>query len=469
MCNKLSIKVKGVSRYTPQGSFVPCGVCEECRENLRAGWTFRLRAEFEHLQRKKWWFGFLTLTYRDSCIPHIPLRFVKKDYLKKYLESSKTPLCFSRSDLSKYILGLRQWLIRNYDCVRRKNKKTGEIEKDTALRYLAASELGEHTQRPHYHIIFAFPPEVPAGSVFDYLKKSWEYGFVIPKDCIGGFDTKGRYHNPFVIDSVGAATAYASKYVCKDIGFYNQFNPVEFKYKIVNSDGVEEKLRDYLPFHLQSRSLGACFVENLSDDQKLELLFNGFAFVGEFGLRHLPVYLKNKLIYNNVYIFDKDGKRLCRREANDFFKKYYREIYAKKVDFMEPLVKKCLDNCSKVCASLPIQYRALFGDDYRRICNLGSRTITEYYISCGNVNKAMCFDVPLVDLWFSRYLCVCDSENNYDVMYDAPVINSVFLTALNEYINISFAIMNTWRKPLDSLELENERKIQICKQYFIGE
>ena len=117
MCNKLSINVKGVSRYTPQGAFVPCGVCEECRENLRAGWTFRLRAEFEHLQRQKWWFGFLTLTYRDSCIPHIPLRFVKSDFMKKYLDSLRTPLCFSRSDLSKYILDLRQWLIRNYDCM----------------------------------------------------------------------------------------------------------------------------------------------------------------------------------------------------------------------------------------------------------------------------------------------------------------------------------------------------------------
>ena len=145
MCYQNSISVKGISRYTPQRAFVPCGKCKECRENQKFGWTFRLRAEFEALQQRNWHFAFVTLTYNDKYLPHIPHLFLKKDSVDKY--RGRLPMCFSKPHVREFITKLRQMLFREYDAVRR--VKDGVVVKNDGIRYLLGSEFGDQHRSTH--------------------------------------------------------------------------------------------------------------------------------------------------------------------------------------------------------------------------------------------------------------------------------------------------------------------------------
>lgn len=467
MCERLKIGVKGVSRFTPQKAFVPCGKCKECRDNLRLGWTFRLRAEFEHLKKLGWWFGFVTLTYNDCYLPHLPGIFVKKG-----VDFSNLPQCFNKHHVRDFIVDFRQWLFRKYDAVRR--VKDGRVIKDERLRFLIGAELGESTKRSHYHMVLALPPSVPPQEVHKYIKSRWYLGFVFPRNFNGGLDGKGYNHSPFVVDSVGCATAYASKYVCKDLGFYESVNLANLRKKVVVNVGCEQqvfRLSDYFPFHMQSKSLGACFLDGLDDSKKMTLLTVGHAFMGESAFRHLPVYLKNKLIYNNYYVYDKDGKRLCCRKANDFFKRNYKAIFEKKVDFYEEVFKKYRASESLVSKyfSEPV-LAPLRAQSYNALSVFGSETpryLAASYLACGHVNKAMCYNMPLADLWFSRYLCERDSLGVYDLDFeDHGLLDADWLRSLDFYVDMMQFICNEERLKLDSIELKNARRLEFVKQYF---
>lgn len=464
MCYQNPIRVKGISCYSPQSAFVPCGKCKECRENQKFGWTFRLRAEFEALQKRNWQFAFVTLTYNDKYLPHIPHVFLKKGAVDKYC--GRMPMCFSKPHVRDFITKMRQMLFRDYDAVRR--VKNGVVVKNDGLRYLLGSEFGDHTKRSHYHMILAVPSYVPLRKLHEWIKKEWNYGFVFPRKFEGGRDSHGYDHSPFIIDSVGCACAYASKYVCKDIGFYENVNLNDYCKKVIFDDKHIMRLSDYMPFHMQSKSLGACFLDNLTDSQKLDVLNNGFAFQGEFALRHLPVYIKNKLIYNNYYIFDKDGKRLCRRVANEFFKKHYKEIFEKKVDFTERMIKQVRSKQVEIDRFIEHGYDKFIQPLERRLGIFSDRTLAEYYLAYANVSKGACYaSVDPARFWLSRYLCTQDSLGIYDVKFDDEIcIDSSLLDALNVYFDVGQRALGLMLQSTLESDLLEQRKVDIIRQFF---
>lgn len=480
MCFQNPIRIKGISRYSPQCAFVPCGKCKECRENQKFGWTFRLRAEFEALQKRNWSFAFVTLTYNDKYLPHIPHVFLKKDAVDKY--SGRLPMCFSKPHVRDFITKLRQWLFREFDAVKR--VKDGVKIKDDGLRYLLGSEFGDHTRRSHYHMILAVPPYVPLRKLHEWIKREWSYGFVFPRRFEGGLDSHGYAHSPFVIDSVGCACAYASKYVCKDIGFFENVDLNDFRKKVIFDKehvlglpirkkiafkgAMTMRLSDYMPFHMQSKSLGSCFLDGLTESEKLDVLNNGFAFQGEFALRHLPVYLKNKLIYNNYYIFDKDGKRLCRRVANEFFKKHYEQIFEKKVDFTERMIKEVRSRQLEICKFVAHGYGKFIQSLERRLSMFDNRTLAEYYLACANVSKGTCYNsVTPARLWLSRYLCEQDSLGVYDIDYpDVTCLDPLFLDALSVYFDVGQRALGLMLQKTLDVDLLEQRKVDIIRQFF---
>lgn len=336
MCNRLHMKIKSISAYAPKEAFIPCGECYECRAVQRSAWTFRLRVELEELVKRGWWLGFVTLTYNDSYLPHIPRALLRYSAEEKY--PNEMPMCFSKEHCRSFLTSLRQYLTRVYDCVTRYAKQpdgTRKLIKDDKLRFMLCSEYGEHTHRCHYHFLLALPPHVPALNVFEFIHEKWDKGFVFPKEFSGGLDGHNYEHKPFVVDSVISACAYVSKYVCKDLAFFESFDRSDFQrqFEIEENEFVDHeivRLSDYMPFHMQSKSLGLSFVQSLSDSKKLEYLRDGVSFVGAEKLIHLPVYIRNKLIFDNYYIVDSDGNRLCRRKANDFLIRHYEEIYETK-------------------------------------------------------------------------------------------------------------------------------------------
>lgn len=122
---------------------LPCGKCESCIEKRTRSWAVRCVLEAAQYGAN----CFLTLTYSDPCLP-------------------KNGLC--KSDLQKFIRRLRD--------------KTGR-----KIRYFACGEYGEHTYRPHYHLIIFnwFPVDAKFLKVSEYggylftsafLSSLWPYG-----------------------------------------------------------------------------------------------------------------------------------------------------------------------------------------------------------------------------------------------------------------------------------------------------
>ena len=338
MCLACQIKPPKIVQYNaPRSYFIPCGHCRECDEVYQKSWSFRLRVELEHLALQGWKIAFATLTYKDLCLPHMPPCVFREKI--KY----KSVQCFSRTDCTSFIHALRSYLWREY-----------HLEGQMRLRYFLCSEFGSTTQRAHYHLVLAFPPCVDAQKLFNKIHRLWEpKGHVFPRYINGGCDSRGYFHKPFIVSSPAAAARYIAKYTTKDLYYFNhlQANDLsfsDFKTKL-------DIYRDCRQFHLGSRSLGLSILEGLTDEKKLDLLKYGYSFCGDSKLYTLPVYLKNRLIFDNVYqykfttpscgqtgeddILFYESKRIVRRDANLFFLEHFDEIFALKVKKYEKIFK----------------------------------------------------------------------------------------------------------------------------------
>lgn len=103
---------------------VPCGKCLGCRMDYSRRWADRMMLEMEDHEESY----FITLTYNDDHLPWNPMPDL---HTGEIIDSVKT---LRKEDLQKFIKRLR--------------KQTGQD-----LMYFACGEYGEHTSRPHYHLI----------------------------------------------------------------------------------------------------------------------------------------------------------------------------------------------------------------------------------------------------------------------------------------------------------------------------
>lgn len=345
--NIQSVNSNGIAR-----ALVPCKSLEE-RKNYQNAWFFRLAAEMQNCVDKGWKIGFITLTYDDEHLPYLPSSVFAEGQPFEPIQ------CFDKSHLRTLIKGLRKWFYDTY--------------KITSCKYLFASELGEHTQRSHYHGLISWPTyteeensetgelvrkrvHVSASDVHAAIKKFWsiphkvldekthlmrvEYeplGFVFPRDPRGGRDSHGYLHKPFELEANPVAAArYAAKYVCKDFVWLNS---LKGKKLLTKSKGF----RDRQCFHIQSRSLGICALEGATDEDKLKMIRDGVWLAGHDKPIDIPIYIRNKILFNPYYIVDEQGNRLVRRTCTKFFIDHYEEIFKKKVDTMEKLFVKMMD------------------------------------------------------------------------------------------------------------------------------
>lgn len=310
MCVANKVKVKAVNPLAPKVYRVSCGECEECRAVYKEAWNFRLTAELEALMNNGWQAGFITLTYSDWMLPVVSPRYlidldsdcrlneVWKDVKHESRFDGRLPRipCFDREQVANYFVSIRQWLYREY-----------KLSKEFRLRYIACCEYGSHTQRPHMHCLVIFPKFVDARKLFAFMCDAWNFnGFTIPSiDHFEGWvDKKGKEHKGFLIDSYAAAARYAAKYTTKDIYYVEAVDAQLKRYRLKFSDD-SRYFRHSLAFHCQSRSLGYSIIGKFETDaQKLDAIKNGVFFVGEDKPRVLPIYIKNKLLYDNKYVYE---------------------------------------------------------------------------------------------------------------------------------------------------------------------
>lgn len=123
--------VRVVDKSTAGGMSVPCGRCIACRLNYSSMWSLRMMHE-KMMHEKS---VFLTLTYRDECLPE-NMSLVKKDV---------------------------------QDFFKRLRKNTGQ-----KVRYFLAGEYGDNFKRPHYHAV-VYGMDSKSQSEFE---KAWTNGFV---------------------------------------------------------------------------------------------------------------------------------------------------------------------------------------------------------------------------------------------------------------------------------------------------
>lgn len=449
MCQRLKLDyIKSVSALAPKSGNVGCGNCEECRTVKKNSWVFRLRVEFEALKAKGWNISFCTLTYDDNHLPRVPRYFCKSDDVEPFM-------CFSREHVNKFVKSLTNWMYREY-----------KLCDDDKLRFLICSEYGEATKRSHYHALFCTPPQIPVRTFYDKVKSAWNHGFLFPRFFDGGVDGHGYNHMPFVVDCAFAACSYAAKYICKDIGYYRDIDLSKYYWSVTDWENNEDKLSRYLPFHSQSRSLGLAWLKSLPEDKLLQYLNDGYSFVGDDRLRQLPVYLKNKIIFNNYYVFDKSGKRLCRRMSSEFFHKHRREIYEKKVDYIESKIEKWRNFRFQ---SLGHENNDLLGELHSLGCAIAKcpREIARDYLAFGGVPADQCYDVDRCDFWYSRYNYVTDGKEVCDIdLSGYTPISPVYLCYLNRFFELGAQLDVEYRKFSDFLARQKSLMIDKVRDYY---
>lgn len=167
---------------------IPCGQCFGCRLERSRQWADRLSLELKNYDSNY----FITLTYDDDHLPSSEI--VIKD-TGEVIETHS----LVKEDYQKFLKRLR--------------KAHGELYPDRKIRYFGCGEYGDHTFRPHYHLIMM--------------------NMVIPDLKFKQEKTKGdlsyRYYESEWLDNIwknghvmiGAATwetvAYTARYVMKKL------------------------------------------------------------------------------------------------------------------------------------------------------------------------------------------------------------------------------------------------------------
>lgn len=224
---------------------IPCGHCLGCEQSYSRGWVLRLLCEAETTKPVY----FLTLTYDDAHLP-------SDRSLRKH-------------DLSQFVNSLRSrfWLHSELDGF------SSVDDHNTGVRFYGVGEYGDHTFRPHYHVIlFGFPINdlKPFGHAVNgdvtytskILSDVWHRGYVY----VGEFNE--------------ASAAYVSRYCLK------KQVAQEWQIKLLKDNGLSPE------FALMSRrpGIGSDFIKFHFSDVKDtgSLFFHGRSY-------NLPRYYSGKL------------------------------------------------------------------------------------------------------------------------------------------------------------------------------
>ena len=281
---------------------VPCGRCDECRSLGMSDWQTRLSYEIDALYKRNGVAVFLTFTYNDLNLP-------------KFDFDGVVSSCFDRKGVLRFLNNLK---VNAY-------KKFGV----SSYKYFFVSEYGKHTKRPHYHALFFLEPAVNVVEFCELCRSLWRYGFMFPK-----FDkARGVYVDNFnkpcsvTIRSLAGGAKYVSKYVTKDLSFYN----LPFVSAYIDKHKNNDLIKNALPKHWQSKKLGYSLVKEIKehclDTDFIENALSVGVFNPLFGkVCPLPRYVINKLMYDNVYTgrLSAEGRKLYDRDLSSFGKTYLR-------------------------------------------------------------------------------------------------------------------------------------------------
>lgn len=302
--NKSPYKIYDIS---PNKYQVPCGKCLECRSLVQNDWCTRLSYEINSFYRNGGIGVFLTFTYNDDNLP--------------VFEPLNQP-CFRHDDVLKFLDRINLYMQRRYG--------------PYMYKYFICSEYGKNTQRPHYHGLFLLQHSVDWLSFVEKCRELWsDHGFMFPKfDGYQYVDNQGLGVSP-TLQNGAASSKYVSKYITKDLSFYNIPSIAAYLDKRNNSFNLpyekrKELIKRCLPKHWQSKGIGLSQLEqiNLFDSISVENALRNGVFEPLSGkVVPLSSYIVNKLMYKSVKstrFSPTTGKPLYDRYLTDFGRKYQR-------------------------------------------------------------------------------------------------------------------------------------------------
>lgn len=275
MCySPLHISANNVYRNTNVSATtydVPCGKCESCRDMYRASWKCRLWHELEYTNKIGGTSVFLTFTYNNHTLPLVNI------------DGVEIP-CFNHNDVKTFLNRLKVRMYRLYG----KNM----------YKYFIAMEYGKNTKRQHLHGLFFLRSDVDWRVFVELCRELWEHGFMFPKRNSRGNYVKddGSDDTP-LIRSLVKGSIYVSKYVTKDLSFYN----IPCVDVAVKKDSTF--VRKFGPRHYQSNNIGISILDkvNLADVNNVtSFLVDGISVPYSKSNIPVPRYIKKKLLYKNV-------------------------------------------------------------------------------------------------------------------------------------------------------------------------
>ena len=220
--------------------YVPCGTCADCLRNKKNEWFFRSMIEYQDVLSQNGCCIFITLTYAPEHLPVFTL------------PSGVECQGFNKRHIHNFVKYFRIFLTRR------------GLDSHS-IKYLICSEYGEHTKRPHYHGLLFLPFYLHWSLLQDTLKACWKYGFVICSK-LGWYIQSPK------------GLRYASKYIVKDISYYNDVLKDYLSSAKTSQDRkyLLEPYKDYLPNHWQSVGFGESFIYShiLHNENPAKYLFD---------------------------------------------------------------------------------------------------------------------------------------------------------------------------------------------------
>lgn len=423
------IKVKSKNPYNVSRTFVPCGLCRECRRSKRMQWQSRLFSEVDEFHARRGWnVGFLTLTYQGPFLPHIPRKFFKEG------EYEKIP-CFSYDDIRRFVNCLRNYFLRSENL-------------RSAFRFFLTCEYGDKKHRPHYHGIFLFRPSISHEKMYKLIEDAWcgssQY---IPQPRSKRLERKplGTINSfaDFVPRDVHACGAYAAKYVCKDLEFEDV---ICGKFDHLSRKALNH-LRHFLPFHKQSIGFGSPLIKDKSFADLADFYENGFDSYGQPKKYSLGSYLNEKLLFVNR---KKYNLRAHRFETV----KCYSQFFAENVD----LVWKCRFERARRMFQMyddkgyweshfddfwqtqSDTYLHCFENVHNLIDLVGLDDLSYFYATYYGIDRSHChIGLPAPDIYFSRY-DPCADLSSY------PLIDVAYYSQMTSVIDYIFGYYRRMEK-----------------------
>ena len=337
--------------FSNQKISVPCGHCLECESSKQGDWRTRLNYEIDSLYKRGGIAIFLTFTYNNDNLPHFvcpPLpKVMDKYFIRRAIMESNPNYCsyivddlgfdnpafdFKRGFYYDYPFAFddSEYNYSDIPCFSKEHVKkflnnlkvhAHEIYGAGSYKYFWVCEYGGKKSRPHYHCLFMLEPNVNWHEFTELCRSLWNYGYMFPF-----YDEKlKKYRNekmeiiPPTLRSPLDGSSYATKYVTKDMDFFNDpyFACLEnyLPFWRALSRSVDCKFlpcREFykmcinqFPFHLQSKGIGDCILDSLDENSLIDALQNGIRLpkyqenLKPFSVS-LPQYIIQKLLYKSV-------------------------------------------------------------------------------------------------------------------------------------------------------------------------